>query len=78
MTEGLIEYRDNPCLAIDARRPRSKARQSLSTDEFYRLHAILASSKPDSQLVGVFIGMKTGMRKGEVLGLTCENVDFKK
>ena len=75
--EGLIEYRDNPCLTIDTRRPKVKARKSLSAEEFSRLHGILIESEPTSRLAGVFIGMKTGMRKGEVLGLTWDNVDFK-
>ena len=75
--EGLIDYRDNPCLVIDTRRPKVKTRNSLSIEEFARLHQILIDMPRTSRLAGVFIGMKTGMRKGEVLGLTWANVDFK-
>ena len=74
--DGLIEYRLNPCLGIDIDKPEPSDRRSLTENEFKRLAAVVDSKTMEARVVAVKIGMATGMRKGEVLGLTWKSVDL--
>ena len=60
----------NPCqYATQPANPRVK-RRALSRDEVNRLVSVLVEGKPDSRRIGVLLGVATGARLGEVLGLT--------
>ena len=74
--DGLIEYRQNPCFGIDIDQPEPSNRKSLTVNEFRRLTAIVESAPISARYVAVKIGLATGMRKGEVLGLTWDAVDM--
>lgn len=74
--DGLIEYRQNPCFGIDIDKPESSNRRSLTAEEFKRLMALVESAPPSARIAAVRIGLVTGMRKGEVLGLTWRAVDL--
>lgn len=74
--DGIVEHWKNPCLGIDVDKPDPSERKSLSVDEYARLASILENEPLDGRIVAVRLGMSTGMRKGEVLGLDWENVDL--
>lgn len=76
MIEGIIEYRQNPCFGIDIDRPAPADRHSLTIEEFKRLEAVVNDAPMDAHITGVKLGIATGMRKGEVLGLQWKYVDL--
>ena len=52
-------------------------REALPLDEALRLFAIADNpQETDSRIVAIRIGMATGFRRGEILGLTWDNVDL--
>ena len=66
----------NPCDPVKAPRPKSKERKSLSREEAARLYAILVDGPLEAPRIAVLLGLATGMRMGEVLGLQWKNVDL--
>lgn len=80
--DGLIA--SNPCdkksVKEAAKQPPVKnARKSLSVQEAARLSELLDGiGDADARAMGVRLGLNTGMRLGEVLGLTWGCVDFEK
>lgn len=76
IVEGIIEYRQNPCFGIDIDRPAPADRHSLTIEEFKRLESVVNDAPMDAHITGVKLGIATGMRKGEVLGLQWKYVDL--
>lgn len=68
----------NPCNPIKISRPKAKERKSLSAEDAQRLNAILLSNEPNAFECAVLLALHTGMRRGEVLGLTWQHVHFDK
>jgi len=69
----------NPCDKVPAPRISEPTRRSLSEQEVIRLSAILDDmGDSKARLEAVRIALATGMRKGEILGLTWGSVDFAK
>ena len=66
----------NPCARISIPRPEPKERDSLTEEEAARLLSILETAPLDSRIIATYIMLMTGMRKGEVLGLTWKYVNF--
>lgn len=69
-----LEY--NPCTY--AKMPKfeeqAKNKKIITIDEFYQLLKLLENKKPYQ--LAIMIGFYTGMRIGEVFGLTWDNIDF--
>lgn len=72
--EGIIPY--NPCDNVEAPRQRRRERKALTLEQAAQLAADLRSSRRDGKVVAVWLALATGVRRGEALGLTWENVDF--
>lgn len=68
----------NPCDPISIPRPKPKERESLSLEDAQRLNKILLEEPCSSENCAILLALHTGMRRGEVLGLTWENVHFDK
>lgn len=82
----------NPCSSVSVPRPQPKERKSLSIEEAARLLECLSrdyeerkasnhsvsSTQSMPHLIGVMLLVTTGMRRGEMLGLTWEHVRFDK
>lgn len=68
----------NPCDKVEApRMEKNNDRRSLTDEEVSRLAAILDDAgDDDARVIGVRLGLATGMRIGEVMGLTWEHVDL--
>ena len=66
----------NPCDPVKAPRPKSKERKSLSREEAAHLYALLVDGPLEAPRIAVLLGLATGMRMGEVLGLQWKNVDL--
>ena len=80
----------NPCAHISVPRPASAERQALSAEEAQRLRSLLLSQIKENyrqgvklmalqsipHLIGTLLLLDTGMRRGEMLGLTWEHVDL--
>jgi site-specific recombinase XerC len=74
MADGII-LRD-PCYELKTPKVPRARRKSLKGYEAARLLQILNALHLDRNIVAIYIGLATGMRKGEVLGLTWDDVDF--
>lgn len=74
--DGLIAK--NPCSPISIPRPKPKERHSLTIDEAQRLNSIILGLPASAPHCAVLLALHTGMRRGEVLGLTWEHVHFDK
>lgn len=68
----------NPCSPISIPRPKPKERHSLTVDEAQRLNSIILGLPTSAPHCAVLLALHTGMRRGEVLGLTWEHVHFDK
>lgn len=66
----------NPCAGISVPRPSAAERKALSAEEAHRLLECLQEGEMTSCKIGVLLMLDTGMRRGEMLGLTWEHVDF--
>lgn len=64
----------NPCDAISVPRPQGAERQSLRLDEAKKLLETLLSQEMDAHRIGMLLLLDTGMRRGELLGLSWSNV----
>lgn len=74
--DGLVAK--NPCSPISIPRPKPKERHSLTVGEAQRLNSIILGMPVSAQHCAVLLALHTGMRRGEVLGLTWEHVHFDK
>lgn len=68
----------NPCDAVSVPRPKSKERKSLDASEAARLYGIVTSEPITANKTAVLLALATGMRRGEVLGLTWQHVDLER
>lgn len=66
----------NPCATVSVPRPEAKEREFLSAEEASRLLECLLADGIDAHTVGVMLLLDSGMRRGEMLGLTWKNVDL--
>ncbi|MCL2530038.1 MAG: site-specific integrase [Coriobacteriia bacterium] len=66
----------NPCDAIELTRPRSAERKSLTVAEATKLAKDLRKEEPSGRIVALWIGLATGIRRGEALGLSWKHVDL--
>lgn len=71
IADELIEK--NPCNAVVVKKPAPAVREALSAKDASRLLSCLESSPLDAHIVATLLLLDTGMRRGEVLGLTWEN-----
>ena len=66
----------NPCDNVDAPRQRRRERKALTLEQAAQLAADLRDARRDGRVVAVWLALATGIRRGEALGLTWENVDL--
>ena len=66
----------NPCANISVPRPASAERDYLEIDEARRLLECLTEEELNSHTIGVMLMLDSGIRRGEMLGLTWKNVDL--
>lgn len=67
---------DNPCLRVTKFKESKGRDRVLSTEEFLRLFEECKNSRNEHLLPVVVLAITTGMRRGEILGLTWDCVDF--
>lgn len=72
--EMLIPF--NPCDNVDAPRQKARERRALTLNQATQLAAELKEERRDGRVVAVWLALATGIRRGEALGLTWENVDL--
>lgn len=63
---------------IQISRPKSKERSSLKIEDAIKLADALRAQKPSGRVVAMWLGLATGIRRGEALGLTWKYVNFDK
>ena len=67
----------NPCDAVKTPKAEARKRGYLEVSELRRMLAVLDAEGESAFSIAVRLGVSTGARRGEVLGLTWEHVDFK-
>lgn len=67
---------NNPCDKLKAPKRDTKEKRALTPEELSRANAALEQMPFDAHVIAVALAMNTGMRRGEVLGLTWEDVDY--
>ena len=60
----------NPCDAVDAPRPKPKKRRPFELEDALRLAKAIRESEVTGKTVAVWMALATGMRRGEMLGLS--------
>lgn len=73
LANDLIER--NPCIAIKLPKPSYKERKALTAEEASRFLHCLTRTQPSSKVAGALILLLSGMRRGEMLGLTWNDYD---
>ncbi len=68
----------NPCDMIQVVRPKSKERKSLEVEDAIKLADALRSEDQSGRVVAMWLGLATGIRRGEALGLVWKHVDFER
>jgi len=66
----------NPCDTIELTRPKSAERKSLTMEEAIKLAEDLRKEESCGRIIALWIGLATGIRRGEALGLTWKHVDL--
>ncbi|MCL2806770.1 MAG: site-specific integrase [Coriobacteriia bacterium] len=66
----------NPCDSVDLARPKSAERKSLTLKQATKLAEDLRKEEPCGRITALWIGLATGIRRGEALGLTWKHVDL--
>lgn len=66
----------NPCDAVRTPKAESKSRGYLVPDEARRMLKVLDETRETGFTIAVRLGLATGARRGEVLGLIWKNVDL--
>ena len=66
----------NPCDPIKMVRPEGEERSNLSIQEASRLDSLLFTTAIIAEKCAVMIALHTGIRRGEILGLTWKRIDF--
>jgi len=72
--EEIIER--NPCDRIRLSRPKPKERRSLSIEDATKLADTLRKEEQSGKVVALWLGLATGIRRGEALGLIWRHVDL--
>jgi integrase len=70
------EARGNPCSEVDLLKGEVKRTRHLLPDERKRLIEALSIPRRSHVLAAVELDLHTGLRRGELLGLRVEDVDF--
>ena len=66
----------NPCDPIRMIKPDSEERESLTIKEAIRLDRIIFTTAITAMMCVVMLALHTGLRRGEILGLTWKRIDF--
>ncbi len=66
----------DPMIKIKTPTKKKPVRKSLKQREAIALYTVLAALPLDRNTVAVYLGLATGMRRGEILGLFWEDVDL--
>ena len=66
----------NPCDPIRMLRPDGEDRESLSVEDAVRLDKLVFTTPVSAMMCVVMLALHTGLRRGEILGLTWKRVDF--
>jgi integrase len=68
----------NPCEMIQIARPKSKERKSLEVEDAIKLADALRKEDQSGRVIAMWLGLATGIRRGEALGLVWKHVDFER
>lgn len=67
---------NNPCDKLKAPKRDTKEKRALTPEELSRANTALEQMPLDAHVAAVALALNTGMRRGEVLGLTWQDVDY--
>jgi len=66
----------NPCDLIQLSRPKSRERRSLQVEDAMKLADALRAEEQSGRVIAMWLGLATGIRRGEALGLIWKHVDL--